>query len=413
MTRGGTFARVRSALLIGAAVWWSACSGEDPPPQMSRFTSIEEMGEALFHDTNLSNNGTMACATCHDPDRGFTDGRTDSEGRVRAVSLGADGVSLGDRNAPTAGYAQLTPPFGYGMRVRHNKQNQNNLYEGALGGQFWDGRRDDLDGQAGDPLLNPIEMAMPDQAAVVSRVFEDQDYRLGLAEFFGADVLNDDEVAFMAIRSSIAAYERTEEFAPFDSRYDRFLRGEVELTFNELTGKAVFFSQFANCSICHQLYSEGDPINEVVEPFSGFEYHNIGIPTNEAVRALNGVTGADEGLASNPESAGPEERGKFRVPTLRNVAVTGPYMHNGVFAELRTVIEYYDHFNNPDVRDVNPETGMPWDPPEVPETVAEPLLRVSDPFTDTQVIGLVCFLRALTDARYEHLIEDNGIDCSL
>lgn len=81
------------------------------------YESEEELGEALFHDPNLSLNRTMACATCHDPERAFTDGRLDDQGRVRPASLGDDGVSLGDRNAPTAAYAQLTPEFAYGARA--------------------------------------------------------------------------------------------------------------------------------------------------------------------------------------------------------------------------------------------------------------------------------------------------------
>jgi cytochrome c peroxidase len=190
------------------------------------------------------------------------------------------------------------------------------------------------------------------------------------------------------------------------------LRGEVVLTFKELSGKSLFFSQFSNCGVCHQLHGEGDPVNERVEPFTGFEYHNLGVPVNEAVRAKNGVTDLDVGLASNPAVTEPAaERGKFKTPTLRNVAITGPYMHNGVFRELRTVLEFYDHFNAPEERPDNPETGQPWAPPEIPETVATELLEVGDPMTDVQIESMLCFLRALTDARYEALLDDS-VDCA-
>lgn len=395
-----------SALRLTLGLTLTGCA-ED-----SIYDSVEELGAALFEEPNLSRNRTQSCSTCHDPERAFTDGRLNPDGVVAAVSLGDDGVSWGDRNAPTAAYAYLTPEFHVGTRERHNKQNNNRLYTGALGGQFWDGREPDLEGQAGGPPLNPLEMGMPDEAVVVERIQEDEEYARAFVQFFGEGVFDTDERAYAAMTESIAAYERTDVFAPFDSRYDRFVRGELELTFMELTGKSVFFSQFANCSICHQLYSEGDPINERVETFTGYEFHNIGIPVNEQVRQRNGVTEPDVGLQNHGDVTEPEARGKFKVPTLRNIAVTGPYMHNGVFRDLATVIEFYDHFNNPDVRTTNPETGEPWRSPEIPETVTE-LLEVGDPLTDLEVQGLVCFLRTLTDQRYEHLIEPQGIDCTL
>ncbi len=380
---------------------------EDLPPSM--FADVEAFGEALFFDENLSLERTQSCATCHDPMRAFTDGRTSTADAVRPVSLGDDGVSLGDRNAPTVAYALLTPAFGFGTRVRHNKQNNNRLYAGPLGGLFWDGRAPELDDQAGGPPLNPLEMGMPDVAAVAERLDDNEEYRRALFEFFGPEALHDDDLAYTAMTEAIADFERTETFAPFDSRYDRSLQGEAILTFTELTGKAIFFSQFANCSVCHQLNNEGDPIGEREEPFTGYEFHNIGVPTNEAARAANGMVGPDLGLSAREDIDDPSLRGAFKVPTLRNVAVTGPYMHNGVFVELRTVIEFYDHFTNPDLRVLNPETGEPWRTPEVPETVAAELLRIGDPMTDADVTALICFLRALTDARYEALLPDDDL----
>lgn len=374
------------------------------------FEDESVLGEALFHDTSLSFNRTQACATCHNPDLAFIDDRLDGSGEVSAVSVGDDGMSLGDRNAPTAAYAMFSPNFEFGTRERHNKQNNHRLYEGYLGGQFHDGRVPDLEGQAGGPPLSPVEMGMPDTTVVVERLLENEDYVVAFRRFFGRGVFDDDDAAYAAMTQSIAAYERTPGFAPFDSRYDRFLRGELELTFLELTGKALFFSEFTNCAICHQLHGEGDPINETRETFTGYEYHNIGVPVNEAVRARNGVTEADPGLFGNGAVGDPAEFGKFKTSTLRNVAVTGPYMHNGVFRELRTVVEFYEHFVD-DERVNNPETGLPWREPEVPETVANELLRVGRPLNELEIDGLVCFMRALTDQRYEALIADDGLDC--
>lgn len=399
--------RVAAVGLMTLAIL-GACSSEPAEP-IDSFEDVEALGEALFQDTNLSKNRTQACATCHDPEHGFVDAHLDEQGRVSPVSVGDDGMSLGDRNAPSAAYALFSPSFQYGRRERHNKQQQNRIYEGPLGGQFWDGREPDLEHQAGGPFLNPIEMAMPDRATVLARLRENPEYASALPRFYGEGVLEDEEAAFAAITQSIAAYERTEVFAPFDSRYDRSLRGEVTLSYKELSGKALFFSQFANCNICHQLYSEGDPVNEKQEPFSGFEYHNLGLPVNAEVRAKNGVTEPDRGLAGNPAVTDAAERGKFKTPTLRNVAITGPYMHNGVFRDLRTVVAFYDHYNNPTERATNPETGEPWQPAEIPETVALDLLEVGDPMTDDQIESMICFLRALTDQRYEALLDDSVV----
>ena len=397
-------------VLVVAIALAAACGSDAEPAEP---LTLVELGEALFFDTNLSRNRTQSCATCHNPEHGFIDNRLDEDGKIDAVSLGDDGVSLGDRNAPTAAYAAFTVPdsLGTGTRQRFNKQSQNNTYEGALGGLFLDGRAVGLEGQAGGPPLNPLEMAMPNEAAVVARIEENADYVRAFRAHFGNDVFDEAVVAYQAMTEAIGAFERTDFFSPFDSKYDRFLRGEATFSFRELTGRSLFFSQFTNCAICHQLQSNGDPVNKLRETFSGYEYHNIGVPVNEEVRARNGVTTGDLGLASNADFADPAEEGKFKVPTLRNVAVTEPYMHNGVFRDLKTTVLFYEHFVDPERRPNNPETGQPWRDPEFPETVATDLLEVGDSLTDEEVDSLVCFLRTLTDQRYEDLIQEKGVSC--
>lgn len=399
---------MRNLALVGI-ITLAGCG--DAASEALSFADVSALGEAFFADVNFSRARTQACATCHDPERAFTDGRPDpSTGLVSATSLGDDGFSLGARNAPSAAYASLAPAFAYGERRRFHKQRQHRVYAGALGGQFWDGRAATLEEQAGGPPLNPAEMNMPNKAAILERIREDARYVDAMASFFGEGVLDDGERAYAAFTQAIAAYERSETFAPFDSRYDRSLRGEVLLSSLELTGKALFFSQFTNCSICHQLRSQGDPAERLQEPFTGYEYHNLGIPANDALRAQTKGSQADPGLAVHGDKPA-EEQGQFKVPTLRNVAVTGPYMHNGVFRNLRTVIAFYDHHNNP-ARATNPETGQAWREPETPGTVARTLLEVGDPLRDTQIDALVCFLRALTDRRYEPLLEGGELDCS-
>lgn len=411
LSRGGS----GRALVAAALLYVSAACGSDSDPGTAKpaLSTVEALGDALFHDTNLSLGRTQACSTCHDPERAFVDSRLDEQGLVSAVSLGDDGSSLGDRNAPTAAYAAFTTPSALqnGTRGRHNKQNAHRTYEGPLGGLFLDGRADGLAGQAAGPPLNPLEMGMPDEAAVVARLEENEQYVAAFRFHYGDDVLGDSEAAYRAMADAIAAYERTDTFAPFDSKYDRWLRGDATFTFKELTGKSLFFSEFTNCGICHQLHGNGDPVRRLEETFSGYEFHNIGVPENAAVRAKNGVTGPDPGLAGSPEYDAPEHRGKFKVPTLRNIAVTGPYMHNGVFRELRTTVLFYQQFIDPAAHPNNPETGEPWREPEVPETVSTELLRVGRGLTELEIDSLVCFLRTLTDQRYEHLIEERGVSC--
>lgn len=354
------------------------------------YPSLEAWGEALFSDTNLSKNRTEACATCHDPAAGFSDPRETAVGR--AVSLGDDGASLGDRNAPTASYARFSPPFG---RTADGKWQ---------GGQFHDGRAATLADQAKGPPLNPIEMGMPDVAAVAARLRENPRYVATLAALRpGAD----DAAAFDAMAEAIAAYEASDTFAPFDLKYDRFLRGEAKLTDQEELGRLLFFSnQFTNCNLCHQL--RGTPGAEE-ETFSNYQFHNIGVPANRAVRAANGAAPdrVDRGLLENPAVSDPAEAGKIKVPTLRNVAVTGPYMHNGVFADLRTVILFYNSYNTrrPE-RHINPETGAPFDPPEVAQNLSRTELETGPALDDQRIDALVAFLKTLTDARYEPLLTD-------
>jgi cytochrome c peroxidase len=246
----------------------------------------------------------------------------------------------------------------------------------------------------------------PDAAA--ARLREDPVYVEAFPAHFGAGVLEDVDAAYAAMTRAIAAFERTETFAPFDSKYDRFLRGEAELTREEELGRLLFFSeQFTNCNQCHQLRRSAiDPR----ETFTDYSFHNIGTPENAALRALNGVAPGtvDDGLALNPAVAGdPAQRGKFRTPTLRNVAVTGPYMHNGVFADLRTVMLFYNSYNTrSEARKINPETGRPFGPPPVPDTLSLEELTHGPALEDERIDALVAFLKTLTDARYEPLLED-------
>jgi cytochrome c peroxidase len=402
-------------LVIALASSLAACGGGNGGSAEPRLNSSELLGEALFNDSNLSLNRTQSCATCHDPDHGFIDSRNDNSGQTSAVSLGDDGLSLGDRNAPTVTYAAFSPSFRSGSRSRFNSQQDD--YSGFIGGQFHDGRAPDLPGQAAAPFLNPIEMGMPDEASVVARLQENSDYVAAFEFLFGKDVFNDTAETYRLMTEAIASFEETPALASFDSKYDRSLLDSDDPNYflydplsKAARGKSLFFSQqFTNCATCHQLR----PVGNSRETFSGYEYHNIGVPINEAVRLSNGSTAGfvDEGLLDNPNVDDAAQRGKFKVPTLRNVAVTAPYMHNGVFRELKTVVQFYDHFLTGSRYTVNPESGDAWADPEIADTISTTELLDGGALDDDEVEALVCFLRTLTDARYEALIPDDGIDC--
>lgn len=380
--------RLIAAILVGLFILMSSAVADDKVT-----VDLVDLGESLFFDVSLSRNRTQACATCHMPDHAFTDARQTAAGR--AASLGDDGKSLGDRNAPSATYARFAPPFG---------KNAKGLW---AGGQFHDGRAATLEEQAGGPPLNPIEMGMPSKSAVVARVRENPGYVESFRKIFGPQVFDDDDAAYEAMTKAIAAFERTDSFSPFDSRYDRSLRGEVKLTDEEELGRVLFFSnQFTNCNACHQLKPVAGGEGET---FTSYEFHNIGVPANLALRSVNGASAGrkDLGLFEN-DAVGRDDaqKGKFKTPSLRNTAVTGPYMHNGVFADLQTVVLFYNKYNSKAPRrQVNPETAKAWGPPEVPDNMSLKELEFGPALKDREINALVAFLKTLTDRRYEHLIQ--------
>jgi cytochrome c peroxidase len=426
----------RSLILLLAVSVLVGCggSGSSSGGDSSQFQSQAELGKSLFFDKDLSFDRTQSCATCHNPDNGFVDTRSNAStlGNLPAAgSLGDNQISIGDRNAPTAAYAAFSPSFHNGKRARAASQKTSGIldYEGFLGGQFWDGREDDLKGQAGGPPLNPVEMNMPSKAAVVNRLQENSEYVTAFESLFGVEIFNDIEAAYSAMSESIAAFETINktDFYPFDSKYDRSLYEpssneyyEYPVTSKASQGKARFFSSDLTCAACHQLREVGNK----GEIFTSFEYHNIGMPVNTKLREANGVTELDDGLLKNPAVNSETEKGKFKVPTLRNVAVTAPYMHNGIFNELETVMHFYQHAkekaqnikSGTTINAVNnPETGLPWGDAEVNENIEHDLLgRNQINLNDDEVEAMVCFLMSLTDARYEHLLDAEKVtSCGL
>ena len=407
-----------------------SCAAEDgvssKTTELPPLTTMAELGEVLFHDKNLSLNRTQSCATCHNPDNGFIDDRLNNTSRQNIAapgSLGDDGISIGDRNAPSAGYAAFSREFKQGTRSRVASQKTSNIsdYDGYLEGQFWDGRAATLAEQAGGPPLNLGEMAMPSKASVVERIKENTRYVEAFETLYTNDIFDSVDVAYTAMTQAIEKFEETTTFYPFSSKYDRSLTGEY--TYDPLgkakPGKTLLLGSDSTCAACHQKHELGNK----GEIFTGFEYHNIGVPENVALREINKVNGPDLGLFNNPAVNGDEtQKGKFKVPTLRNIAVTAPYMHNGIFNELETVIKFYQHtktraLNQPDTagNENNPETNLPWAEPEVDMNIEHDILgKNQNNFDDDEVEQIVCFLMSLTDQRYEHLLDPAKVqDCGL
>jgi len=344
-----------------------------------------DLGEKLYSDANLSKDKTMSCATCHNLKSGFTDIR--STNLNLGASLGDNMLSIADRNAPTIGYAKFTPKF-------HFDKNEK-VY---VGGQFLDGRAKTLEEQTRGPLLNPVEMNMPNEIAIINRIKENKEYVRMFKKIYGPNIFDNVEKAYNAVIDSIVAFEKSEIFSPFDSKYDKMLRGIVTLTNQESQGLKLFKGK-AKCKNCHPLTSE----KNTPALFTDFTYDNLGVPVNPVLRKANGKeeTYIDKGLYENPKVHNSKYKGAFRVTSLRNIAVTGPYMHNGVFKNLATVVHFY---NTRDVIGaINPETGKAWGNAEIKET------KNIDEMGNLKLLkqeedALVAFLKTLTDEKFEHLI---------
>ena len=267
---------------------------------------------------------------------------------------------FGARNAPTAMYAQFIPP----LHQEHGEW---------YGGQFHDGRARSLEEQAAGPLLNPLEMNQPDKMSVADAVRRSA-YADEFLAVYGAHALDDDETAFRHVTEAIAAYERTRSFAPFSSKYDRYVAGKAQLTPQEQRGLAVFMDPArGNCASCHP-----PPL------FTNHGYANLGIPRYENSKFAGAATYVDHGLMAT--TGDPADDGKFRVPTLRNVMRTGPYGHNGYFENVPYMLEFLA------TRDTKP-----WAPPEVAANVDPRVGHLNLSAQDLE--DLRVFLLTLDDAR--------------
>ena len=280
---------MRRALTVLAMAALLSAAPKTPPLGLDAYMPIPSenpltaakvaLGRELFFDTRLSKDNSISCATCHDPDLGFTD--------REPVAVGARGQK-GTRRTPRL------INRGYGQTF------------------FWDGRAASLEEQVLKPIENPIEMDL-DLAEAVSRVAADPEYATAFrASFQSAPTAE-------ALSMALASYVRS--IVSGDSPYDRYVAGDQDaLTPAQKRGLELFRGKAA-CSVCHLGPNLTDE-----------EFHNTGVGWKD------GETG-DLGRAEVTEH--PEDRGAFKTPTLREVALAGPYMHDGSLATLEDVIEFY------------------------------------------------------------------------
>jgi cytochrome c peroxidase len=334
---------------------------------------LAELGRKLFFDPGLSEPAGQSCASCHVSTAGFAD-----PDRELPVSRGIHPDRFGVRNTPTIAYSMYSPALYFDKEEQH-----------YVGGQFYDGRTSTLEEQAKEPFLDPVEMANPDKASVVDKV-RASDYADHFLNVFGKDGLSSVEVAYDNIVTAIAAFERTPVFRPFTSKYDYYLAGKAKLSKEEKRGLELFEAEDkGNCAACHPSKPDdkGNP-----PLFTDFTYDNLGLPINRdnpfytqsSKFNPDGKNHIDIGLAKTTGRA--EDRGKFKVTTLRNISLTPPYFHNGIFSTLKETVDFYN------TRDKRAD----WGKPEVSENVNTDELGDLG-LSDQEVADIVTFMKTLTD----------------
>lgn len=309
--------------------------GLPPLPDAPAGTEHIALGKRLFQDPRLSRTGDVACASCHLEVLAFSDGRP--------VSRGVDG-QRGTRNAPSV---------------------VNAAYADSL---FWDGRADSLEAQAAMPLVDPREHGFDSPAAVLAAIRSDPDY---VSAFSSAFAVSEPAISMNNVVHAIAAYERT--LVAGDSPFDRWRYGRVEdaLDSDARRGYALFTGK-GGCASCH-------PIGDDHALLTDQRFHNVGSAA---------VAGLAPDLGRYEVSGDPADLGAFKTPTLRNVARTAPYFHDGSLATLAEVVAFFDaggvhHDRRAHLGTRNPDL--------------KPL-----GLSQAEIADLVAFLESLTSPAYAH-----------
>ena len=260
-----------------------------PVPAGNRQTAKSiALGRKLYYDRMASGDGTLSCASCHNPARGFTDGMP--------VSTGFKGQK-GKRNAPTVLNAAYSPV------------------------QFWDGRAPSLEEQAAGPIANPIEMNQPHEA-FIGKLAGNAEYKKLFEDAFGPG-----PITLQKVEMAIAGFERT--IISGNSPFDRYQFGGDKKAMSPaaIRGLALFKdANKGNCVKCHT-------IDEKYALFSDGKFHNLGVGVNPEGELTD--------LGRFDVTKAEADKGAFRTPTLRNIALTGPYMHDGSVKTLRAVVDFY------------------------------------------------------------------------
>lgn len=419
LSRGLSLASMaRVGLCLALASASPALCGEtaSPPTQDARpsvasgetgLSPVELLGKKVFEDARLSEPPGVSCASCHDGAKAF---QGNNGSPVAALAQGSRPGVLGARNTPSLSYVSFGPPFGFTQKT---DEETGKVELVPVGGQFLDGRADDLVAQVEGPLLNPREMNNPSKAAVVAKI-EAGDYA-GLARrVYGDDVFTDANAAFEKLARAVAAFESTPRFHPFASKFDAFLRGREKLTKQEAHGFELFKDKKkGNCIACHVGKEDSNSPEDWL--FTDFSYDALGAPRSRDIPDNKEASYVDLGLCKREGLAKIAPKGveidslcgQFKAPTLRNIAITGPYLHNGVFSRLRDVVAFYA------TRDTNPERWYPkrdgktakYD--DLPKEFHDNVNTKEVPYdrkpgqkprlNDEEIDAIVAFLQTLTD----------------
>ena len=358
--------------------------------------TLTALGRALFSDRTLSASGGMSCASCHDPAHAY------GPANHLAVQLGGpDGTLSGLRAVPSLKYHQTIPPFS--ERFFDNDGNDAED-QGPTGGLNWDGRAGSAHEQAAGPLLSPLEMANASKDAVLAQL-QTSPNAAAMRAAFGAHLFDDPKQAWNALVLALEVFQQSpRDFYPYDSKYDAVLRGQTQLSAAEARGLAVFNdTSKGNCASCHTSTVKRGAFPD----FTDFGQIAIGVPRNSAIPANADPAFRDMGVCGplRTDLKGRDEYcGRFRTPSLRNVALRGAFFHNGVYTKLDDAVRFYA------LRDTAPKrvygTGKDRRFDDLPKQY-QGNLNVEAPFrakpgdrptlTEAEIADVVTFLKTLTD----------------
>ena len=341
-------------------------------PPVAPLSTMAQLGRRIFLDASLSASGRLSCASCHDPANHY--------GPPNALPAMLGGAKLdlqGFRPAPSLTYLERHRPFSVGpdkdedenssvplqvslaVGAKHGPKTAQNTADSAgnlvpQGGLFWDGRADTLQEQAIGPLLNPVEMANPNAAAVAAKL-RTRPYTSLFKELFGPAILDQPDQLVSEAMFAVARYQVEEtSFHPYTSKFDSWLEGKARFTPAEMRGYVLFNDpDKANCGGCHLDRATLDGIPPL---FTDEQFEALGAPRNPRLLANRDPAYFDLGVCGPYRQDMTKDTqfcAMFITPTLRNVATRSVFFHNGVFTSLRQVMDFYAF------RDVAPQKIYP------------------------------------------------------